>query len=95
MIKVWFSQKGIAEMYVLNLTEERLKLYITGLDVYIKHIGSQLMQNNSAISLRNLLPQLTAINNELLNLDVLIDETDKKTNVVDLVPKQQIGEQNV
>lgn len=65
-----------AKKYKLELDEDRIKTYISGLDSGIKFIAQQLLQGNSAIVLRQLLPKLIDINNELQYLDKLIDETD-------------------
>lgn len=65
--------------YKLELTRERLLTYVAGLDSGIKLIAQQLLQQNSPLALRELLPKLTKINEELQYLDKLIDETDKQT----------------
>lgn len=64
--------------YSLTLTEDQLKTYVTGLDSSIKLIAAQLSQGNSAVTLRNFLPSLINLNQELLNLDKIIDEQNKE-----------------
>lgn len=66
--------------YTLVLTEDRLQIYIKSLDSSIKLMGQQLAQaTNGPLALKNLLPQLIIISQELdqLNKDIGQDSKDK------------------
>lgn len=65
-------------MYNLSLSKDRIIIYVTGLNSSIQVIAGELIKsNNPALTLRQLLPQLLNISDELINLDNLIDRTDK------------------
>lgn len=76
-------------MYKLELDKARLSVYITGLDSSIKLIANRLAQQNSALALRELLPKLIELNNELSGLDKLIDDTDSVENELNKVSMEQ------
>ena len=76
-------EKMLEYKYNLELNKERIARYIRGLDSSIKIIAAQLQQsNNSALALRNLLPELIKLDEELQFLDSIIDqvEENKKPN---------------
>jgi hypothetical protein len=80
-VSLYMSQDKVQKeeiKYKLELSEEQIKLYVAGLDSAVKLIAQQLLQGNSALVLKQLLPKLIEINNELQNLDQIIDSTKDK-----------------
>lgn len=59
------------------MDEAKVTLYVQMFDSAIKLIGQQLIQGNGPLMLRNLLPKLIEINNELISLDSIIDAANK------------------
>lgn len=58
----------------IELSEERLKIHVRGLDSSIRLMGQQLAQSpNGPLTLKNLLPDLIILSQELDQLDKDID----------------------
>lgn len=67
-------------MYSFNLTEEELKVYITGLDSSIRLACQQMANAQSAgEALKQMLPRLIAINNQFARLDAMILDMQAKS----------------
>lgn len=69
-------------MYKLELTEEQLKIHVTGLDSSLRILGQNITNAQSpGLALKNLLPELIKINNQFdfmqAALDAKVDTSSK------------------
>ena len=67
--------------YKLELTKERLDIHIKSMDSAIRLLGAQLSNSqNGPLALKQTLPDLIKLNEELMELDKLIDSQTEKPN---------------
>jgi hypothetical protein len=75
--------------YNLSLSKDQLSIYVKSMDSAARVIASQITNSQNAIAaLRNALPDLQRLNEELLKLDVIIDAEDKKDAGSAQVPRE-------
>ena len=64
--------------YKLELTKERLALYVNGLDSSVRLLAQQIATHQSAgLALKELLPRLMQVHQELDELQKLVAEQEK------------------